>query len=225
MAAPLGVLMLDTAFERFPGDVGHPDSWPFPVRFEIVRGATAAAATTLTDDRLLAPFVGAAKKLAGEGVEFLTTSCGFLALYQQALSAASPVPIATSALLEAARLAPSTPPGRSLGILTFNADTLGAAHLAGVGAPADLPIVGLAPDSAMRRDILGGAPADFDTREADVVEAARRLKAQTPNLHAVICECTNFGPHRAAIEAATGAPVFTIVDCVLRAMGEAGTRP
>ena len=52
----IGILMLDTRFERFPGDVGHPATWPFPVRFRIVPGAGAEEATGANPARLLEPF-------------------------------------------------------------------------------------------------------------------------------------------------------------------------
>ena len=36
----LGILMLDTRFERFNGDIGNARTWPFPVQYRIVRDAT-----------------------------------------------------------------------------------------------------------------------------------------------------------------------------------------
>ena len=32
----LGILMLNTRFPRPPGDIGNPETWPFPVRYEVV---------------------------------------------------------------------------------------------------------------------------------------------------------------------------------------------
>ncbi len=51
----IGILMLDTRFERFPGDIGHPETWSFPVRFRLVAGASAAEATGPDPTALLAP--------------------------------------------------------------------------------------------------------------------------------------------------------------------------
>lgn len=210
----IGILMLDTAFERFPGDVGHPATWDFPVRFRVVRGAGAGEATGPDPSGLLEPFIAAGHALIAEGASALTTSCGFLAIHQAALAKALPVPVATSALLQGPMIAASLPPERSLGILTFRAETLSPGHLAGAGCHPATPVAGLRPDSAMRRDILGGAPSDLPTREADVLRAARDLHDKVPNLGAILCECTNFSPHSAAIRREFGLPVFDIVTLV-----------
>ncbi len=36
----LGVIMLDTRFPRVPGDIGNPQSFDIPVRYEVVKQAT-----------------------------------------------------------------------------------------------------------------------------------------------------------------------------------------
>lgn len=210
----IGILMLDTRFERFPGDIGHPETWSFPVRFRLVAGASAAEATGPDPTALLAPFIAAGRAMVAEGACAITTSCGFLAIHQQALAAALPVPVASSALLQAPMIAASLPPGKHLGILTFRAETLSAAHLAAAGCDPAVPVRGLRPGCAMQQDILGGPPASFAQREADVLQAAEDLKAAMPDLGAILLECTNFPPHAPAIRKALGVPVFDIVTLV-----------
>ena len=38
--ARLGILMLDVLTPRMPGDVGNATTWPFPVLYGVVPGAT-----------------------------------------------------------------------------------------------------------------------------------------------------------------------------------------
>jgi hypothetical protein len=57
----LGVLMLDTAFPRLPGDVGHASSWRMPVRWRTVAGASPQRVVRDADASLLAPFIAAAQ--------------------------------------------------------------------------------------------------------------------------------------------------------------------
>lgn len=225
-AATVGILMLDTAFERFPGDVGHPDTFPFPVRRKVVAGATAGQATRLSDNRLLEPFLAAAREFVAEGVDGITTSCGFLTIYQRELTRALPVPVATSALLQIPLIQATLPEGRTIGVLSFDESSLGAKHLAGAGAPVDTPVAGLSSRSAFRADILGGTPASFADRETEVLDAALRLAARVPHLGAVVLECTNFAPHAAAVRSSLGVPVYDIVGLVtwFRAGLQAGLR-
>mgnify|MGYP007029179521 FL=1 len=38
--ARVGILMLEARFPRIPGDMGNALSWPFPVLYKVVRGAS-----------------------------------------------------------------------------------------------------------------------------------------------------------------------------------------
>src|SRR5262245_25314411 len=97
----LGILMLDTVMPRLPGDVGNAETWPFPVHYIVVKGAdTKRIMGKDPDPSLLAPFIDAAKEAERLGVRAITTSCGFLAIYQQEMQAAVGIPMLTSALLQ-----------------------------------------------------------------------------------------------------------------------------
>ena len=111
---PLGIIMLDIAIERPPGDVGHSASWPFDVVFRTVPGATARKIVNSDDADLMDAFVAAGDELRAEGAIGLTTSCGFLASRQGELSARMNLPLATSSLLQLAMVEPPSvrPPRR-----------------------------------------------------------------------------------------------------------------
>src|SRR5919112_4663570 len=139
---PLGILMLDTRFPRPPGDVGNATTWPFPTQYRIVKGAdTSRIMGKDPDPTLLAPFVGAARELEAHGVHAITTSCGFLAVFQRELAAAVSVPVLTSALLQVPLAARLLRPDQKVAVLTEQPH-LTERHFQGVGwSSADLPVI------------------------------------------------------------------------------------
>ena len=132
-AVIVGILMLDTAFDRVPGDIGHPDTLPFDARYAVVGGASRARAVEQGARGLLEPFVAAGLRLAADGCGLITTSCGFLAVHQRALGAALPVPVVTSSLLALPELLATLAPAEKVGVVTANATALTGAHLEGAG--------------------------------------------------------------------------------------------
>jgi hypothetical protein len=207
----LGILMLDNSFERYLGDIGNPATMPFPVLYRKVPNATTAAITTLQGDAFLEGFVAAGQALVADGADAIVTSCGFLAIYQRELANRLGVPVASSALLQIPLVDRLLPAGKRTGVLTFNGASLGRPHLEGVGAPLDVPIVGLADGGRFQRALLGLATDDgYDIREGEAVDAAQRLVTKHPEVGAIVLECTNLAPHAAAIHAATALPVHDV---------------
>ena len=177
-SACIGVLMLDNHFQRFHGDIGNPATMPFPVLYRKVANATTRAITTLQDNSFLEPFVAAGHQLVEDGADGVVTSCGFLAIYQRQFADRLGVPVAASALLQIPMVERLLPKGKRAGVITFNAKSLGAAHLQGVGAPLDTPIVGLADSGRFQRALLGDALVDgYEARKSEAVEAAEFARA------------------------------------------------
>ena len=207
----VGILMLDARFPRIVGDMGNALTWPFPVRYRVVRGASPDLVVRQGAPGLLAPFIEAAQELVEEGCRVITTNCGFLSLFQAELSAALPVPVATSSLMQARMIEATLPPGKRVGALTISAETLTKAHLAAAGCPEDMPVWGVAPGCSFQRTLLGNELAlDVAEAEADMVAAARAFTAAHPELGAILLECTNMPPYKRAVAEATGLPVYSI---------------
>lgn len=212
--------MLDTRFPRPPGDVGHPATFARPVRQRIVPGAwpreIVASAHLLRQSKLVPAFVEAMRALEAEGVSAITTSCGFLVLLQHELQAAVRVPVVTSSLLLLPRLLAAE---RRVGVLTIDAARLGADHLRAAGVDAvrlpDVVVEGVSPDGEFARAILGNRETlDFDRAQADVVDAALRLRERAPDVAQVVLECTNMPPYAAAVQAATGFRLYDLRDAL-----------
>jgi Asp/Glu/hydantoin racemase len=211
--------MLETRFPRVPGDIGHPASFDHPVEYLVVRGASPRRVVAERAQGLLEPFVEAARSLEARGCQAITTSCGFLALFQDTLAAAVRVPLATSSLTLLPAIERSLPPGRHAGVVTISARSLTPDHLRGAGARQDTPVVGVRPDGEFVRAILGDLP-DMDTSrlEAEVIAAGSALRDAHPGLSAIVLECTNMPPYAAALEAAVGLPVHDVLTLARRLM-------
>jgi hypothetical protein len=96
----IGIITLDTCFPRIPGDVGNATTFDFPVRFKVVAGASPRRVVHEQDPELLRPFIEAAQELEHTGCRAITTTCGFLALFQKDMAASVNVPLFTSSLLQ-----------------------------------------------------------------------------------------------------------------------------
>src|SRR5215469_1264730 len=120
--ARLGILMLEARFPRIPGDMGNAETWPFPVLYRVVAGASPQRVVRESAAGLLDAFVVAARELVTIGADGITTNCGFLSLYQRELAAAVGVPVATSSLMQAPFIESTLPPGKRCGILTVSGE-------------------------------------------------------------------------------------------------------
>jgi hypothetical protein len=215
----LGILMLDTRFPRPPGDVGNATTWPFPTQYRIVKGAdTGRIMGKEPDPTLLAPFVEAARELEAHGVRAITTSCGFLAVFQRELAAAVSVPVLTSALLQVPVVARLLRPDQQVAVLTEQPH-LTERHFNGAGwSQHELPVVveALPPDAVFPTVFIGNSlEADTAVLEAELVELARRTVRDHPSVGALVLECTNFVPYSQAMRRATGLPVYDLYTLVM----------
>jgi Asp/Glu/hydantoin racemase len=223
--APLGILMLDTRFPRIPGDMGNAATWPFPVLYRVVRGADPERVVLQGARGLLPDFIAAARDLVDLGAEAITTTCGFLSLFQRELAEAVNVPVATSSLMQVPWVQATLPPGRRVGVVTVSRAALTPAHLEAAGAPADTPLAGTETGAEFYPVIVGGERPDLDVAraEADIVAAGRELVARHPEVGAIVLECTNMPPYAAALAEAVGLPVYDVYSMIT--WFHAGLRP
>lgn len=207
----LGILMLETRFPRIPGDVGNASTFPFPVVYRIVKGASPTRVVMERDPALIDPFVLAGKELIKEGVKAIITSCGFLAMFHREFSQALSVPVFTSSLIQISLVYHATG-RRRVGVLTANSEALTERHFESVGASGiPIAIQGIQ-DTYFGKVLLNDREAlDRAAAEKDVVEAAKRLVEKSSDIGAIVLECTNFPPFAKSIQEAVRLPIFDII--------------
>lgn len=223
--APLGILMLEARFPRIAGDMGNATTWPFPVLYRVVKGASPERVVLQGAIGLLDAFLAAAEELVSVGAEAISTNCGFLSLFQRELAAHVGVPVATSALLQVPWVQATLPPGQRVGVITVSAPSLTPRHLEAAGVPLDTPIIGTEGGREFFRVLVRGESQDMDVAlaQADILQAGRTLVARHPDVGAIVLECTNMPPYAHALREALGLPVFDIYSMIT--WWHAGLRP
>jgi len=230
----LGVLMLDTAFARIPGDAGNPDSYPFPVRVARVVGVGVGdvVGASRPSAGTIRRFEDAARAIEAEGAVGIVSTCGFLAHIQAEIARAVTVPALMSALSLFPALKQSAG-SRRIGVLTASKRDLSNGTLDDAGiAEDDVCVAGFEDCAAFSQAILGhrsDRPGAFDAHaiEACAVARARALLRRDPDLGCILLECGNLPPYAPAIRAAARRPVFSILDAarMLWSAAQPGTLP
>lgn len=209
--ASVAILMLDAKFPRIPGDMGNANTWPFPVHYKIVKGATPDKVVRCGAHGLLDNFIAAAREAVDQGADGITTNCGFLALFQQELADAVKVPVATSSLMQTQMVNALLPADRRPGILTISKASLTDAHLKASNVPPGTPIGGTDNGAEFTRVILDNEEElNIKLAREDLIRAGKALLDENPDMGALILECTNMVPYAADLREALGIPIFSI---------------
>jgi hypothetical protein len=212
----IGVLLLDYRGPFIPGDVGNATTYGYPVLFKLVKG--------LTLDRVFAgdpecetAIVEAAKELEAFGVRGISSDCGFLIQYQEAVKKAVKVPVFMSSLLQIPFLAQMLEPSRPVGCITASRTNLGnrVLELAGINSEINVVIQGMEDQPHFKRAILEEAgELDSDLIEAETVACGLDLVKRYPEMGAIVFECSMLPPYAKAVQDVTGLPVFDFITMI-----------
>lgn len=209
----IGILMLDTKFPRIYGDIGNALTFDFPVKYKKVIGATSQRVVREADVSLIQPFIEAAGELEQEGVSAITTSCGFLAVFQEHLADAVDVPVFSSSLLQIPMAYRMLKKGQKVGIMTASKPHLTQLHFKGAGA-GHIPMVvyGMEKEEEFPEVFLNQKETlDVPKAEHEMIKVAQTMVKENPDIGAIVFECTNMPPFRDSVQRVVQLPVFDIV--------------
>ena len=208
----IGILMLDTIFPRIPGDIGNALSYPFPVRYKVVKDAFCERIMgDQVDEELLAPFIKAAQELEAEGCKAITTSCGFNAIFQEALANAVDIPVFTSSLLQVPFAQALVGRDRAVGVITASASSLSEKHLRACGITDEMHPIVMGLENAPEWSKIFDHPDDsfdMDLVTEEILNVARQGVKDHPEIGAIVLECTDLPPFARRIREELDIPVF-----------------
>ena len=209
--ARVGILMLDTKWPRPPGDTGNAQTWPFPVLYKVIPGASAKVVIHEQGKGLGPAFLEGAAQLVKEGADGITTTGGFLAIFQDQLSAHVKVPVASSSLLQIPLVQRTLPPGKRVGVLSVHGDRITPEHWKACGAPLDTPVIGTEGGREFTRVLLNDEiEIDYALAEQDIFEAGEKLLKKHPEVGALVLECHNLAPYSRALNDLLRIPIYDV---------------
>jgi hypothetical protein len=140
-----------------------------------------------------------------------------MAIYQQEVQEAVHIPVFLTSLLQIPIIAAMINPRSTIGIITSNAQSLDIdlfSHL-GIADFQQIRIAGMEQHEAFKTAAIEDIGVlDSDQIRKEVVQTARALQAQNPDLGALLLECSMLPPYAAAVHEATGLPVFDYLSMI-----------
>ena len=226
MHEALAVLRLNNDPIQLDGAITREDSFPYPTLYMKVPSAYVDNVTR-GDRSVEGDYVRCARELIGKGARGVITTCGFTSIFQNGMSGALDVPVATSSLLLAPFVLSILPPGSTLAILTFDATRLTSAHCEAAGfslARSPVAVAGVEGTESWRAMCRPANDVTMADLEHDVMGALDRLRAEHEDIRGVLLECAVFPIVADVIRRRTGLPVFdflSLADIVMASIADA----
>lgn len=208
----VGILVFSTLTPRIPGDAGHGESFSYQVRYEIVEGGFADLITGSPE--IKNAIFKAGKNLADRGIRAIVGDCGMMSLYQDCLGKELGILFAGSSLCLIPTVWQLIGRGGTIGIITGHSQLLGEKHLRNSGwdDTIRISVQGMEDEEHFREIVIeGGFHLDRELMLRDVLNAGRKLREKTPDLRAVIFECSNLATYSADLAEELELPVFDTI--------------
>ena len=209
----VGILMMDSTIPRIPGDPGHAETFPVPVRYGVIRDFPFKDLIEVRKDHLHL-VVEAAKNLEKDGVKFIAADCGLFSPFQKDIADALRVPFIGSSLNLIPLLAAFLPPSQKIGVITGDTRILKPEHLRAAGAEeARLVIRGMENSDEFQKVVIErGNALNVEKMREGVLHAAKGFLDEP--VGAVVLECTNLVTFRSDIQRLLKVPVFDAVSLI-----------
>jgi head-tail adaptor len=216
--APIGIMLLDCTAPYIPGSVGNASTFSAPVMYKTVEGLTVEAVLSREASDHAAAVVATAQELVKAGARMITANCGFTARFQRDVQEAVDVPVLLSSLMLVPFLQATLPLHQKVGVLTASTNSLDEAFLDSTDLVIDkdrLALKGIDGAPAFTSAFITcDGTADIPAIRAELVAAANEMIEEDPTVGSILLECSEFPPYAAAVQAATGRPVYDFTSLI-----------
>ncbi len=215
----VGILQLPANIPMLPGDMGNPTTFDFPVLYELIEEIDPF--WVLADKPhpvVMKKLIAACKRLTMKGVTTIIGNCGFFANYQPEVSASLDpgVQFFNGSLMQLPMLLISVGSNKKVGVLTASKKLLmpsPALKNSGVSDEDMKRIVVYGNEDGKEMGKVTGETGSFNPKklEKELVNLAKKMVKEHPDVGAIVLECTEFPPYAHAIQNAVRRNVWDFV--------------
>jgi aspartate/glutamate racemase len=211
----IGILVLDVWYPLVPGNVANASTYDFPVLLQILKGATIEQVVA-GDSSLLPLIIDGARELEQQGVRAIVGACGYLASYQKEVAAALQVPIFLSSLLQVPMIMRALKADQTVGIICAEAKSLTPDTLlaCGIEDPSRITIADAQGIPEFLNISRSTGHLDNQSILVGLVDVAKQLVNNSPEVGAILLECSDMPPYAWAIQDAVRLPVFDFITMI-----------
>jgi len=215
----VGILQLPANIPMLPGDMGNPTTFDFPVLYELIEEIDPF--WVLADKPhpvVMKKLIAACKRLTMQGVTTIIGNCGFFANYQPEVSKSLDVGVQffNGSLMQLPMLLTSVGSNKKVGVLTASKKLLmpsPALKYSGVSDADMKRIVVYGNEDGKEMGKVTGETGRFNPKklEKELVDLAKKMVKEHPDVGAIVLECTEFPPYAHAIQEAVRLNVWDFV--------------
>ena len=221
---PLGIIAVDLKYPKLPGNVVNAGTYSYPVLYKMV--SFEIEQLFAGDPSIKQQVVDAAVELEAQGVRAIIGACGYFAHFQKDVAAAVGVPVFMSSLCQLSMIKTWLPASRSVLVLAADAASIDDGFLSNVNATTSQVLVADVGSLESFAPIRWGkGELDNGRLEDELCALVRQQCASHREVDAILLECSDLPPYAAAIQRASGLPVFDFITLANWVVGAVTQQP
>jgi len=222
----LGIILFGkTGYALPPGSVENATTFNFPVYYKAIEAASVESVVSPElDNDVLEQLIVAGREMEEQGCRAIIGACGYFANYLPDVKKALNVPCFFSSLMQIPLILCSLQNNRKIGVLCADGRVLSSAPVlrnCGVDDLSRVVISGAEVLPEMQKILNGVGGYNAATLEKGLIELAKQMVKEDPDIGAFLLECTLFPTHARAVQEAVRLPVFdftTLINWVYSAI-------
>jgi len=227
----IGIIVLGRVwYPLVPGNVANATTFDFPVYYKRLEGGTIEKVlSTKPDPAFLEETIEAGKELEEQGCRAIIGSCGYFANYLPEVTAALSVPCFLSSLMQIPIISRALKPSQKVGVICGKKRALlsgPALENCGVNDLSTIVIAGGEEEVPQILNLDQGTGHLNNAKfEQELVDVAKRMVSENPDIGALLLECSDMPPYAWAIQKAVRLPVFDFTTMINWVYGAVVRRP